>query len=202
MNIKLFALVGLAVALVACPGLPLGARFTAEYTPAKIDVTRTETFDKTTGAFLGSSVAYVLTQPQATFISKTGSLAATIESAIAQFKDGANQPISVGTDVAVQGIGVTLPYGRQCPVEKKPCRLGAADTIFADGDPVTASLFLIDKPVADAIAGEIAGFGTTGVRQYRVGLKYQAVDSNFVPFSQTTQDASIAVSLNVVKATN
>lgn len=198
MNIKVFALAGLSLALVACPGISLGAvRFTAEYTPAKIDVTRTDTFDKATGALKGISVGYLLTQPNATFISKAGSLGATIETATAQFKDGANQPISVGTDVAVQGIGVTLPPGRQCP--QKPCALGAKGTTLDDSDPVETSLVLIDKPVADAIAGEVSGLSNTDVRQYRIGLKYHGLDANYANFDQNTQDVTIVVTLAVVK---
>jgi hypothetical protein len=180
----------------SCRGLPLGSvALDVQYTPATVAVTRTDVFDKTTKAFLGSRIGYVHTKANGTFSTRAGSLGVFLREVRVQVKDGAGNPVALGFDRATQSVGVRVAPGLVCP--SKPCVLGEKDTTFGQSDLVVSTLALFDKPVLDVIAGEVAGVVSPGVRQYRSSMQFIGEDANFQPVEIVTQDVTIEVTLDV-----
>ncbi len=190
--------------LASCTtGLPLGSvKVNFKYaTPAKIDVTRTDTYDKTSGAFLGTAVGYVLTQPIVEYATQPGSLGITFSQVKSRVKDGSGNSVAQGFEFATQSVGVRLEPGLWCPdiTIPKPCVFNAKDTVYAAGPTVTSTLTLLDKPITDAIAGEVAGLAANAVRQYRATMNFVGEDFNFQPKEILAQDMTITVSLAIVR---
>jgi hypothetical protein len=188
------------LALSGCTGLPIGVvSIDINYVPAKVDVTRTDVFDKDTGAFLGSRIGYLKTSPLGKFAGRSGSLGVFLETARLQIKDGAGNPISPGFDRETQSVGVRVAPGLVCPANLQPCVLGAKDTTFGTGPTTSTALNFLDKPVTDQIAGEVAGLALPETRQYRVGVTYTGVDANLRQVEIPSQDLTIEVSLQVTR---
>jgi hypothetical protein len=187
------------LALSACTGLPLGVvSIDVNYKPATVAVTRTDVFDATTKAFLGSRVGYVKTSPNGKFAARSGSLGVFLETARLQIKDGAGNAILPGFDRETQSVGVRVQPGLVCP--KLPCVPGDKDTSFGQGPSVETVLNFLDKPVLDQIAAEVAGLSAPGTRQYRVGVTYVGVDTNLRQVEFPSQDLTIEVTLQIARA--
>jgi hypothetical protein len=185
------------LALSACTGLPLGVvSIDVNYVPAKVAVTRTDVFDKTTKTFLGSRVGYLKTAPNGKFAARSGSLGVFLETARLQIKDGAGNAVLPGFDRETQSVGVRIQPGLVCPAS--PCVLGGKDTTFGTGPSVETVLNFLDKPVLDQIAGEVAGLSAP-TRQYRVGVTYIGVDANLRQVEVPSQDLTVEVSLQIVR---
>jgi hypothetical protein len=195
---KYIVLATTALIFSSCRGIPVGSvALDVQYSPATVAVTRTDVFDKTTKAFLGTKVSYLHTKANATFSTRAGSLGVFLREVRVQVRDGAGNPVALGFDRATQSVGVKVEPGLVCPT--KPCSLGGKDTTFGQSSSVSSALTLFDKPALDVIAGEVAGTNAPGVRQYRSSMQYVGEDTNFQLVEIPTQDVTIEVTLNVTR---